>query len=172
MDCTACCTIISHESVIFMETTPVMLKILTLGAVSLFLTASAVFAQTQKPVLEHIAVYVEDLQKSTSFYRDVIHLDTLPEPFHDGRHTWFNIGGHSALHIIQGAKSVTAHDKNSHLCFTVASVTAFIDGLNRAGVPYENWAGAPQSVTNRVDGVKQIYFKDPDGYWIEVNDAK
>ena len=23
-----------------------------------------------------------------------------------------------------------------------------------------------------MDGVKQIYFKDPDGYWIEINDAR
>jgi lactoylglutathione lyase len=27
-------------------------------------------------------------------------------------------------------------------------------------------------VTNRVDGVKQFYFKDPDAYWLEINDAK
>jgi len=27
-------------------------------------------------------------------------------------------------------------------------------------------------VTNRVDGVHQIYLKDPDGYWLEINDAK
>jgi lactoylglutathione lyase len=25
---------------------------------------------------------------------------------------------------------------------------------------------------NRVDGIKQIYLQDPDGYWIEVNDDK
>jgi lactoylglutathione lyase len=39
-------------------------------------------------------------------------------------------------------------------------------------VEYENWAGEKNAVTNRVDGVKQIYFRDPDGYWIEINDAK
>jgi lactoylglutathione lyase len=27
-------------------------------------------------------------------------------------------------------------------------------------------------MTNRVDGVHQVFLKDPDGYWIEVNDAK
>jgi catechol-2,3-dioxygenase len=24
----------------------------------------------------------------------------------------------------------------------------------------------------RPDGVKQIYFQDPEGYWIEINDDK
>lgn len=41
----------------------------------------------QKALLNHIAVYVVDLKVSTAFYKDVIGLDTIPEPFHDGRHT-------------------------------------------------------------------------------------
>ncbi|HVG16675.1 MAG TPA: VOC family protein [Chitinophagaceae bacterium] len=126
----------------------------------------------QKPVLNHIAVYVQDLKKSTGFYRDILQLDTIPEPFHDGRHTWFYLSQHSSLHIISGAAAITPHDKNSHLCFTVPSVDAFVARLNKAGVAYEDWPGKPQTITTRVDGVKQIYFKDPDGWWIEVNDAK
>jgi lactoylglutathione lyase len=39
-------------------------------------------------------------------------------------------------------------------------------------VAYENWAGEKSAVTRRVDGVKQIYFQDPDGCWLEINDAK
>jgi catechol 2,3-dioxygenase-like lactoylglutathione lyase family enzyme len=45
-----------------------------------------------KVSLNHIALYVVDLKISTSFYHDIVGLDTIPEPFHDGRHTWFNIG--------------------------------------------------------------------------------
>ena len=52
------------------------------------------------------------------------------------------------------------------------SVDAFIPNLTKNNIAYENWAGQSNAVTNRVDGVKQIYFKDPDGYWIEINDAK
>lgn len=129
-------------------------------------------AQQGKTVLNHIAHYVVDLEKSTTFYRDIIGLDTIPEPFHDGRHTWFAVGYKSHLHLISGAKQVERRDKNSHLCFSVPSVPQFIERLSKAGIPYEDWGGKKQSVTNRVDGVKQIYFMDPDGYWIEVNDAK
>ena len=32
--------------------------------------------------------------------------------------------------------------------------------------------GEAFKMTNRVDGVHQVFLKDPDGYWIEVNDAK
>ena len=34
---------------------------------------------------------------------------------------------------------------------------------------YESWTGEKMKVTTRVDGVKQLYFVDPDGYWIEIN---
>jgi lactoylglutathione lyase len=126
----------------------------------------------QKPVLNHIAEYVVDLKTSTEFYTNIVGLDTIPEPFHDGRHTWFKVGPKSHLHIIQGAKAVTAHDKNTHLCFTVPSVQEFTAVLHKNNIEYENWAGEKNAVTNRVDGVKQIYFRDPDGYWLEINDAR
>jgi lactoylglutathione lyase len=125
-----------------------------------------------KPVLNHIAVYVVDLKVSTTFYQKIIQLDTIPEPFHDGRHTWFSIGPTGHLHIIQGAKDFAVHDKNTHLCFSVASITEFIKVLDSGHIEYENWAGQKMQVTNRVDGVHQIYFKDPDGYWLEINDDK
>lgn len=133
-------------------------------------TASAT-AQKQQPVLNHIAVYVKDLKASTWFYQHIVQLDTIPEPFHDGKHTWFSVGPKSHLHLIQGAANITAHDKNNHICFSVASVDIFIKQLQHYKIDYENWTGEKQAVTKRVDGVQQIYFKDPDGYWIEVNDA-
>jgi lactoylglutathione lyase len=125
-----------------------------------------------KATLNHIALYVVDLKTSTDFYTNIIGLDTIPEPFHDGRHTWFGVGKQGHLHIISGAKAATTHDKNTHLCFSVPSVDEFIVGLKNNNVAYENWAGEANAVTNRVDGVKQVYFKDPDGYWVEINDAK
>lgn len=122
--------------------------------------------------INHIALYVMNLEKSTRFYADVVGLDTIPEPFHDGRHTWFLIGPKTHLHVISGVQTPLPKEKNTHLCFTVASVEQFILRLNKASVPYESWIGEKQKYTNRVDGVKQIYFQDPDGYWIEVNDAR
>jgi lactoylglutathione lyase len=138
----------------------------------LLLVMAMTKAGAQQPVLNHIAVYVQDLDRSTRFYHEVIGLDTIPEPFHDGKHTWFSVGGNAHLHVISGAGNPIAHDKNSHLCFSVASVPVFLERLKKAGVGYEDWPGKPQSITTRVDGVHQVYFKDPDGWWIEVNDAK
>jgi lactoylglutathione lyase len=126
----------------------------------------------QAIVLNHIAVYVADLGKATDFYKNVLGLQEIPEPFKDNRHTWFTLGAAGQLHLIQGAKTGNDHDKNEHLCFSVGSVEEFVKNLNSKKVPYEDWPGKANTITTRVDGVKQIYFKDPDGHWLEINDAK
>ncbi|MDB4013267.1 VOC family protein [Cyclobacteriaceae bacterium] len=37
-------------------------------------------------------------------------------------------------------------------------------------VNYSDWMGEiPNKINIRADGIKQVYFQDPNGYWIEVN---
>jgi lactoylglutathione lyase len=115
---------------------------------------------------------VYDLAKSTAFYQQIVGIDTIPEPFHDGKHTWFAIDNGANLHLIAGAALPTDHDKFNHICFSVPSLQTFIVKLQNNQIPFENWMGEKSGITLRVDAVQQIYFKDPDGYWIEVNDAK
>jgi lactoylglutathione lyase len=133
---------------------------------------SQLMAQEKKPVLNHIALYVVDLKKSNHFYREVLQLDTIPEPFKDGKHTWLKIGPQSSLHLIEGAKESRNHPINSHVCFSVESVESFISRLEKYKINYTNAKGESKLVTTRVDGVKQIYMQDPDGYWVEINDDK
>ena len=141
-----------------------------------FLFTQIIMAQetnkNQPAVLNHIAVYVSNLQSSSSFYQHVFDLKVIPEPFKDGRHTWFSLGAAGQLHLIAGAKPNSTFDKDSHLCFSVPSVSEFITKLNLQKIAFEDWAGKAGAVTLRVDGVRQIYFKDPDGHWLEVNDDK
>ncbi len=135
-----------------------------------------IFGQSQQArrtaVLNHVALFVQDLAKSTAFYRDVIGLDTMPEPFKDGQHTWFKTGDHSQLHLIQGADTPAIHPKNHHTCFSVPSMEVFVAMLINLGIVYENAAGQKNTIHRRPDGVQQIWLRDPDGYWIEINDDK
>ena len=119
--------------------------------------------------LNHIGVYVSNLATSTAFYENILNLKQIPEPFHDGKHTWFTIGAAGHLHLIQGEPKEFARDKNDHLCFSVKSMDAFIANLDHNKIEYTNWPGTAKAPTIRVDGVKQIYFKDPDGHLIEIN---
>ena len=122
---------------------------------------------------DHTTVYVRDLQKSGEFYDKVLALDRIAEPFHDGRHIWYRIGAHNQLHVVSGANSAENHDINVHLAFRVADVPGFSSRLQQMGIPYrKSIRGDGKTATLRPDGVHQIYFQDPDGYWIEVNDDK
>jgi lactoylglutathione lyase len=149
-----------------------MRPLLRLALLLVAISAVSTRAEPVAPRINHLAFYVVDLKTSADFYEQVIGLPVIPEPFKDGRHAWFLIGPKAHLHIISGATVRLPKEKNTHLCFTVPSVADFIPRLTAAGVGYENWAGEKNAVTNRVDGVQQIYFQDPDGYWIEVNDAR
>jgi lactoylglutathione lyase len=132
------------------------------------------FAQDNKAKakLNHTAIYVVDLKKSGDFYINIIGLDTIPEPFHDGKHIWLQTAPHIQMHIIQGATEAKTYYKNQHSCFSVASVEAFTKMLMAKKILFEDRDGKQNAFTIRVDGVKQIWLQDPDGYWVEINDAK
>jgi catechol 2,3-dioxygenase-like lactoylglutathione lyase family enzyme len=126
------------------------------------------FAQIK---VNHIAVHVSDLKKSMDFYQHVLALEEIEEPFKDGLHAWYDIGGGAALHLIEAPNIIKDHSKVNHLCFSIPDMAAFVENMKSKNYPFESWAGEKGEITNRVDGVKQIYIRDPDGYWLEVNDA-
>lgn len=134
---------------------------------------STLFAQEQQPQLQtkinHIALSVTDLGESEAFYRDIIGLQQIEEPFNDGLHAWFNVGS-SQLHIIESADTRRERSISNHLCFSTTDLDSFVETLKENGIEFRNWQGEPNEVTLRPDGVSQIYFTDPDGFWVEMND--
>ena len=139
---------------------------------SFIIFSGKTFAQKHSAHINHVAVYVVDVKKSGDFYINVLGLDTIPEPFHDGKHIWLKIGPGTAMHIIEGAEAKKEYYKNNHICFSVNSVQAFTDVLKKRSIEFEDINGKKGSISSRVDGVKQIWLRDPDGYWLEINDAK
>ncbi len=41
--------------------------------------------------------------------------------------------------------------------------------LKALKVEYSDWPGNLNKINVRPDGIKQVFFQDPNGYWIEVN---
>lgn len=57
-----------------------------------------------------------------------------------------------------------------HLALTTSDFDAFIKRLDTMKVNYFDWIGEiPNKINIRNDGIKQVYFQDPNGYWIEIN---
>lgn len=137
-------------------------------AISLTLQAQSF----KPPQFNHMAILVVDLKQSSAFYSDILKLDTIPEPFHDGKHTWFRLGSGTSLHVIQGAEKMENHNQGNHLSVSTDNITAFIKYLSEKKVPWTDASGTPNKTTTRPDGVQQVWLRDPDGYWIEVNNSK
>lgn len=125
-----------------------------------------------RAIINHTAIYVVDLKKSGDFYQNIIGLDTVPEPFHDNAHIWLRTSPISTMHIILGAEKFKEYYKNQHTCFSVSEYDSFITKLRKANMSFEDVAGNKNAITKRIDGVHQIWLQDPDGYWLEINDAK
>ena len=120
--------------------------------------------------INHTAIFVMDIEKTGNFYSKIIGLDSVAEPFHDGKHIWYKTGERSMLHVIQGATEKKEYYKNQHTCYTVPDFKGFIEKLKAANLPFEDVSGKKNAITTRVDGVHQIWLQDPDGYWLEIND--
>lgn len=120
---------------------------------------------------DHYAIFVDDLARSVEFYRTVLGLEEMPDPFCDERHVWFRIGGNQQLHIITPRTGGNAPTTDVHFAFRVGSLSDFIAHLERLGIPYGDQQ-PDGKIRMRPDGIPQIYFQDPDGHWLEVNEAK
>lgn len=137
------------------------------------LGALLVTAQAQEAIrFDHVARHVKDLQASAAFYENVIGLKRMSEPFHDGRHVFLRLGPQGELHLIAGAEQIAQQDRSVHMALRVSSLRTAIAKLDEAKVQWFSDKDEAGKITTRPDGVKQIYFQDPNGYWIELNAAK
>jgi lactoylglutathione lyase len=160
----------------------ILTRLLLVGAwlTLLIITSAWLWAQStpesrtvpkDAPQFDHTTVYVRDMGKSVEFYERVVGLEKIADPFKDATHVWFRAGAHEQLHVVGGAHEPANHEIEVHFAFRVASLDDFRGKLDRMKVTYRDLNGGGK-MTVRKDGVHQIYFQDPDGYWIEVNDDK
>jgi len=121
--------------------------------------------------LHHVSLYVRDKDRSAEFYARALGLEEIPNRVGSVHIRWFDLDGLRSLHLI-GRDEVEGRPRPFATHF--ALVTSDLDGvmarLTREGVTFVNLAGAP-GVHTRSDGIRQLYFQDPDGHWVEINDA-
>lgn len=128
-------------------------------------------AQTFDFVIDHQAFVVKNLEKEADFYANILQLKEITATETKATRRWFDING-AAVHLIKNENIAINKDKNQHLCLSTQDLEGFIKILEKNNIAYEDWAGTKNSITNRKDGVKQIYIQDPEGYWLEINTAQ
>ncbi|CAG5018465.1 hypothetical protein DYBT9275_06007 [Dyadobacter sp. CECT 9275] len=113
--------------------------------------------------LNHLALQVKDIEASKTFYRDIIGLKpvTVPDNLKAIR-GWFETGDGQMIHLLAGRTTPVVNDKDGgHFALFVGSIDQAEKFLKQKNIPFHKQV--------RFDGVTQIYFADPDGYLIELN---
>ena len=117
----------------------------------------------------HLALSVKDVDRSADFYKKVLSLKEITNRTKIEGIRWFSLGEGKELHLISIVKDNITINKAVHLALTTSNFDNFVKILERANIIYSDWPGTLNKINIRADGIKQIYFQDPDGYWIEVN---
>ena len=117
----------------------------------------------------HLALSVKDVDRSAEFYMKVLKLPEILNRSKIEGVRWFVFADGLELHLISAIKQDVITNKALHLALTTSNLDDFIKTLNTMKIAYSDWPGNPQKINIRADGIKQVFFQDPDGYWIEVN---
>ena len=122
--------------------------------------------------INHLAISVKEVNRSAEFYIKVLNLPEITNRSKIEGIRWFVLGDGRELHLISVIKENVTINKALHLGLSTAYFDPFVKRLDALKIPYSDWPGKPNTVNIRADGIKQIFFQDPDGYWIEVNSVE
>lgn len=119
----------------------------------------------------HIALSVKNVEESAHFYSSVLGLKEITNKTKKEGIRWFSLGDDKELHLVSTVKEPIVLNKAIHIAFTTTNFNEVILKLQSMKIEYNDWEGISNKITTRADGIKQIYIKDPNGYWIEINSA-
>ena len=117
----------------------------------------------------HLALSVKDVNRSAEFYTTVLGLAEITNKTKMEGIRWFSLGEGKELHLISLIKDTVVINKAVHLALTTTNFDTLLKTLIENKIAYSDWPGTPNKINIRADGIKQVFFQDPDGYWVEVN---
>ena len=121
----------------------------------------------------HQALLVNDLNQSGDFYNNILGFEEIEVGAgQNPPKRWFKSNDGMEIHLISTKEKLKSIPKGIHMAFSVKNFDLFINNLKGNNITYGNWRGDENQIQLRNDGYKQIFFQDPQGYWIEVNNVK
>ena len=121
----------------------------------------------------HQALLVNDLNQSGDFYNNILGFEEIEVGAgQNPPKRWFKSEDGMEIHLISTKEKLKSIPKGVHMAFSVKNFDLFINNLKGNNITYGNWRGDKNQIQLRNDGYKQIFFQDPQGYWIEVNNIK
>lgn len=140
-----------------------------------FMCVNYLHAQSEPSIhfsFNHLALSVKNVDRSAEFYTRVLHLSEITNRTKKPGIRWFSLGDGKELHLISTIPGPVQINKAVHFAFTTPDFEALVQLLIKEKIGYSDWPGVANQITTRADGIRQLYFQDPDGYWIEVNSVE
>lgn len=136
---------------------------------ALVVISTGAFSQSFNLKTSHLAIHVEDVNKSAEFYMNILQFKETETPKGTPETIrWFTLSDHAQVHLIQSEELVEL-PKGIHLSFCTSDIEGYMEFLKSKNINFENWWGDKNQSNKRGDGITQIYLQDLDGYWIEIN---
>lgn len=120
-------------------------------------------------LFNHIAISVKNVDKSVDFYQKVLQLKEIENTASDSKTRWLLLSEGVQLHLIPRPDFLVKTNKAVHFAVATKNIETVIKHLNHLEIEYSDWKNTQDKGYVRKDGILQIYFQDPDGYWIEIN---
>ncbi len=123
----------------------------------------------QKPAIElsglnHIARTTKDLERSRRFYIDVLGCKEISRPAFSFAGAWLYVAG-LQFHLIADPATPDCPEgintRESHIAFHVQDLDGMEQRLRDHGITYKRSGIADRKID-------QIFFRDPDGWLIEI----
>ncbi|WP_055446135.1 VOC family protein [Lacinutrix mariniflava] len=121
--------------------------------------------------LDHVAISVKDVDQSALFYKKVLKLEEVKNTASSSKTRWFALTDSKQIHLIPRPKLEVITNKAVHFALSTPNLDLVTKHLQSLNIEYSDWIGTENKDYVRNDGLQQLYFQDPDGYWIEINNA-
>ena len=119
---------------------------------------------------DHQALPVNNLKITGDFYRDILGFKDIPTLVGTkDSHRWLANYEGKEIHLIFSNEEIQKTPKQIHMAFSPLDFEKFIDHLKMNNVVFTNYKLKVGVVQVRNDGIKQLWIRDPQGYWIEIN---
>lgn len=133
-------------------------------ATFIFLGESVLPAALPISAVNHIARLTRHLEESRAFYRDLLGFQEIPRPNFSFPGAWLYAYGVQIHLIVDDAAPWTSDEistRADHVALQVDDIEGAAKLLEEHGVRYKRNYVADRDVT-------QLFFRDPDGYHIEI----